>query len=1088
MFATARFRKSHTWPVCVLAILLTIIAASSAIAQTVTGSIYGTVTDASGALVANANIKATDLDTDQSLNTTSNASGQYVFPVLSPGRYKVVSAMSGFATITQTNVVLSANQNVNVSFAMRAGDVNMEVTVEAGTTMVDTRESQLGTTIDQRRIVDLPLLGRSAYDLVQLVPGVTNYSASSQIGDNGGTQFSTNGLRSNFNSFYLDGSYDTSFFRGGGNIVPNPDALAEFRILTSNFDAEFGRYPGAVVNVITRSGTNQVHGTVFEFLRNNAFNAKNYFQSSVAKLTYNVFGAGVGGPIVRDKAFFYLSYQGTRISSPYVVNSTSVIVPTDLERQGDFSQSAKKPTKLPAGTNCGTAAAPVICGAAFDAVTKNIIDLYIPHALDASGHPAQQTAPNLTRAEQGIARLDYQISHAHKLAFTYFNSQGTGASWGAGSNNILTYSGNSMYAGQSNYVLSDTWVISPAAVNVITASYTLNKTVSGNLHNTGFFADLGSKIQNGGPVVTQPKVTVTGFFDAGTGGSGPNNQSQLSAGINDTINWSKGNHAIKLGGSFIFNKYDETASFLSSSKSTFNGNITGNAIADFLLGRAATFQQNNGSLHRLHSPDPALFAQDDWRVTHRLTLNLGVRWEVYFPYTGQNNFGTFQPGVQSQKFPGAPLGLLSAGDPGVPDGILHTSYLKFAPRVGFAYDLFGDGRASLRGGYGLFYSASQETFIGNLEQEPFTLSLTLNNTTSFTNPYTGIAPYNGVSPFPYTVDLQKPTFVAGATLGGLRPDEKSVPYVQEYNLTLEQQYGNNWSTHISYVGSVGRHFFFARDQNAPVFVPGASTSTAGLNARRPIAGYAAIGLLDPSSNSSYNSLEATIRRRFAHGFSMDASYVWSKDLDFVSADPGSATAYQLSDEYDIARDRGPSTLEVPHVFVASVLYSLPDFNRWGLLGREMLSGWQLNGIERLTSGSPFNVTSNKDTNLDGISNTDRPNLVRDPSLGGGRSRQDKIAQFFNTAAFQAVTDPNQPYGTAPRDSVLGPGYVDTDISAFKRFATWKEQNLLFRAEIFNLFNNVNLNNPNGVLGNANFGKITGSGPARIAQFALKYQF
>ena len=477
----------------------------------------------------------------------------------------------------------------------------------------------------------------------------------------------------------------------------------------------------------------------------------------------------------------------------------------------------------------------------------------------------QQTAPNLTLANQGTARITYQLNSKHNESFTYFNSQGTGTNRTAGGNQLLNYSGNSTYAGQSNYILADTWILSPNAVNVATATYTLDKTIAGNLISTGTFADLGSAIQNGGPVVTQPQVTVTGYFVIGTGGSGPSTQAQLSTGLEDTFNLNKGNHTFKFGGSYIFDKYQETASFLSSSKETFSGGTTGNALADFFLGKANTFQQNNGALHRLHAPDPSAFAQDTWRLSRRFTANLGVRYEIYYPFIGQNDFGTFQAGVQSTRFPTAPLGLLSAGDPGVPDGILHTSYTKFAPRVGFAMDVFGDGKTSIRGGYGLFYSASQETFIGNLEQQPFTLALTLNKTNSFTNPYAGIAPYNGVSPFPYTVNLTSPTFVAGATLSGLRPNEKSIPYVAEYNLTLEQQFGNDWSTRIAYVGNAGRHFFFARDQNAPVYVAGGLVTTAGLNARRPIPTLSAVGLLDPSNNSSYNSLQATITHRMSHG-------------------------------------------------------------------------------------------------------------------------------------------------------------------------------------------------------------------------------
>jgi len=1058
--------------VIMLALLSTL---TSLFAQSVTGSVYGTITDASGAVVPSASVTLTNSGTNVSLSSKSNASGEYIFPVVDPGNYKVTATMSGFTTQMQNDIRLAANQNVNAGFVLQNGEISTIVNIEAATTMVDTRESQLGETIDQKRIQDLPLVGRSAYDLVQIVPGINNYSASAQIGDNGGTQFSTNGLRANFNSYYLDASYDTSFFRGGGNILPNPDALGEFRILTSNFDAEFGRYPGAVVNVITRSGVNKFHGTAYDFLRNTIFNAKNHFNDDVTHLVQNTFGGGMGGPLVRDKAFFYASYQGIRINTPIIVSSSAITVPTALERKGDFSQSAKKPT----GTYCG--AKYVIC---IDTVTSNILKS-VPLGINGGSTPTEQIASNNTRADQGTARLDYQLTQAHKLQFTYFNSQGTGFDRTIGGNNLLAYSGDADYAGQSNYVLGDTWLASPRMVNNVTLSYSLNKTIKSNVINGNHFSDLGSQIKDGGVVSTQPQVTVTGYFTGGVGGSGPSTQSQLSFGIEDTLNWSKGNHAIKLGGSYILNRYNETSAFLSSSKSTFSGGTTGNALADFMEGKANSFQQNNGGFHRLHAPDPALFFQDDWRATHRLTLDLGLRWEVYYPFAGQNNFDTFIAGVQSTRFPTAPLGLLSAGDRGVPDGILKTSYLKFAPRIGFACDLFGNGKASLRGGYGIFYAASQETLVGNLEQEPFTLSVTLNKTSSYTNPYLGIAPFNGVSPFPYTVNLQHPTFVAGASLGGLKPGTSSIPYVQQYNLTLEQQWGSNWSTRLAYVGSAGRLFYLARDQNSPIYQPGGLTTTAGLNARRPLQGYASIGLIDPSSNSSYNSMQLTVTRRLANRFSLLASYVWSKAIDDVSADPGSATAYTLANQYDVSLDRGLSTLHVPQHFVASFLYQLPDVKFRGYLGKEVLSGWQLNGIVTLQSGSPFNITSNSDTNLDGVT-TDRPDVIGNRSLGDGRSRLDKINMFFNTAAY--VIPVGHPYGTSPRDPILGPGFINTDISAFKRFSIIREDNLLFRAEVFNLFNNVNLGNPNGTFGSPKFGMITSAGTPRIMQLALKYEF
>lgn len=1072
-------RPSFFTPIICVILSLGFFLADHAFAQTVTGSIYGTVADPSGAIIPGAAVTATNVGTNEAHTTKSNASGQYLFPVLSPGRYEVSSAASGFSTIVQNDVRLAANQNVNVSFVMKIGETSTTVKVEAGTTLVDTRGSTIQTTIDRRRIQALPLVDRSAYDLISLVPGITKFAPSTQIGEADGVQFSSNGLTANFNSFYLDGAFNTTFYRGGGNLVPNPDALEEFSIITSNQNAEFGSNPGAVVNVVTRSGTNQFHGVAYDFLRNTVLTAKNYFADSVTPLVYNVFGGGVGGPAIHNKFFFFLNYEGTRIHTPAVVTSSSIIVPSALERTGDFSQSAKKPT----GTYCG--AKYTVC---IDPVAAASLK-FIPLAIDAQNHPAQQSAPANTSADQGVARLDYQLNPAHKLQFTFFQSRGTSANPDAGKNQIFDFAGDTVYGGQSNYVVGDTWIISPSAVNSFRGFYTLNRTISHDSPGNRL-ADLGSHIPEGDlqGLTIQPLFSVSGYFTMGANSVNNTNQSQLQYGITDTLDYSLGHHSLSFGGAAVESRYQETQVWFGSTTNTFTGSSTGNALADFLEGHINVFQQNGGAYHRTHAIDPSLFVQDVWRVTRLLTLDLGVRWEVFYPLAGQNNVGTFVPGVQSTRFPTAPLGLLYAGDPGIRDGILNVSYKRFAPRIGFSDDLLGNGRLALKGAYGIFYAGHQETFAGNLVQQPFSLSIALNKTQSLSNPYAGVPSFNGVSPFPFQFDAANPRFVAGAGLSGLKPYTSATPYVQEYNLALQQQLGDNWSAQIAYVGNVSRKFYYPRDENAPIYGPGANSTTANIQARRPYQPMASITEYDPANNGSYNSMQASLTRRFANRFSLLASYVWARDMNIADVSPTAGAGLVLADENDPARDYGRSTNDIRHNFVASYLYALPLVKRFGLFGKEVLNGWEINGVTTLQSGAPVNIVSNKDTNFDGVA-TDRPNVVGDPSLGSGRSRSQKIAEYFNTAAYSLPTG-TQLYGNSRRNSLSGPGYVNTDISAFKRFAVYEQSTLLFRAEIFNAFNNVNLNldNPNVKFGTALFGKITSSGPPRIVQLALKFEF
>lgn len=1079
---TRRWSYNHLLGVVALALIL----AGSAFGQTTTGSIFGTVTDLNDSVIAGSTITATDIKTGITRTTQSNDSGNYLFPSIPAGDYMVSAQAKGFGTAIQKGLHVDVNQSANATFKLSVGGTTQSITVTSGSTLVDTRESQLGETVDQKRIEDLPLNGRDVYSLVQLIPGVTSYGAQSAGGNQYGTTFSVNGTRTNQDSFYLDGAFDTSLFITGGNLIPNPDALQEFRLLTNNFDAAYGRFPGGVVNVITRSGGNAFHGSLYDYFRNSALNLKNYFNTTITPLKQNQFGATIGGPIVHDKAFFFGSYEGLRIVTPTIIASNSLVTPTPAEAVGNFSalSPSQQPMVSPGVSYSCNGVQGVICPNLLDPVAQNILKS-VPLANPNTGLTPQQSASGNTTANQYLVRIDYQLANSHQISGTFFQSKSNNANPNQGGNQILSYSGGKNTDNQTNVAISDVWTISPNKLNTFRSFYTLNHLNLTNLYSGNTWGDLGSQVGLGALPATQPQIAINGYWTMGMGSGGPDNLHQQSFGAEDTFDWSLGNHSIKLGGSFFWNRYAEQGEYLGTGEATFTGFATGNALADFLLGRVNSFRQNNGASHSLHNPAPALFAQDDWRISHRLTLNLGLRWEIFAPFSGQNNFGTFVPFAKSSRFPTAPLGLLTAGDPGVPDGIMKTQWRAFSPRVGFAYDVFGNGLTSLRGGYGIFYASRAVSLTTNPEQQPFILDNTIAHTPNLVTPY---AP--NADPFPYVVNLQNPTFHSGGTISGLPPNASS-PYVQEYNLTLEQQFGQAWGLRLAYVGSVSRKFYLSRDENAPAYVPGASTSTDGLNSRRPYqpapASYVfgAIVENDPAGNASYNALQVTLTRRFSNGFSLLASYVWAKSMDVSSVDPSNITL-TLSNQTNISADRARSNYDVPQRFVASYLWNTPAVRRFGFVGKDILSNWQFNGIATLSTGSPFTVTSGVDSNLDSIL-TDRPNTIANPSLGGGRSRTDKIHEFFNTAAFAQVPA-NVPYGNTRRNSIVGPGLVNTDFSGFKNIPVWKESSVQFRAEFFNLFNNVNLTNPNAVLTSPLFGRISGSANARIIQFALKYNF
>ena len=1076
-------------------------------AQSTTGSIYGEVTDATGAAVPNSVISAKDIHTGLVTTATSNGSGEYVIPNVKPSDYEVTSTATGFKTQHDTGVAVSANQNVHVIFTLAAGATTESVDVVAGVTLVDTRGSALAETIEQDRIQNLPTLDRSTYDLVQTVPGVSNYSADTQTGSKNGAEFSVNGLPSDMTSFYLDGSYNNTFKQGGGNKTPNPDAIQEFRLITSNFDAEFGRTPGAVANVITRSGTSRYHGNAYEYLRNDILNARPYFQAPGPRQPYkqNQFGGTLGGPIMRNKLFFFAAYEELILHQTANVNAGAIILPTALERMGNFSASAKGPTAVPAGTNCAPAGKPIkLCASALDPVAQNVLK-YVPLP-DANGISPQQTAASNTNSYQGLGRLDYNGFRSHSIEAMFFYTEGSDVQPTAGGNQIIGYSGITNVENQMNGVLADNWTINNRAVNSLRLFYTNNKYINNNQFQGPFLADLGSTAPEGGSTFAPPKFTINGAFTVGTSGAGPNNNSQTSFGLIDTATLSRGHHQVKLGGSYVWSKFTADGAVSAGGAFTFtnNSSIKGStALADFLLGRSNAFTQASVSTHRTTQYDPALYVQDDWQTTRRLTLNLGLRWEMFPPHCCEPTVtGTFIAGQQSTVVPTAPLGLVYQGDKNVAPGLLNTSLANFAPRVGFAYDVFGDGKTSLRGGFGLFYQTVSEIDFAGLNQLPFSLKVVTNKTPNL------VAPYGAAgSPFPFVYDPTAPRFANDASASGI-PLGTSAPYVYEYNLTVERQLNKTFALRVGYVGNATHNNLITIDANAPVYSPGAATTSAGINCRRPYqpylitgtcnyAGYTgsagpdptageqfgAVNLLSPRLDANYNSLQASLRGRIGKRFNMLASYVWSKALD---------NSGPIVDNNDLLKDYGLSDIDIRHRFVISYTYRFDDIKHWGWFGRDVLGGWRINGITILQSGNPFTVTSGTDTNLDGINN-DRANVTGDP-YNHVSSRQDKIYKgILNPAAFSVPTSTTNPYGSSSRNQFIGPRNVNTNLSLFKEFPIHDSLSFQFRAESFNVFGNVNLNNPRtnySVFSDLGAGQeyITGAGEPRRMQFAAKLIF
>jgi Carboxypeptidase regulatory-like domain/TonB dependent receptor-like, beta-barrel len=1053
-------------------------AASLLVAQTPTGSISGTVSDATGAQVAGATIRLINTKTLQVQTAGTNVTGAYLFPIVAVGEYTLEAEAAGFKIEKRAGVMLDVNQNGRVDFVLQVGSVKETVEVKADATMVDTVDVQLGETVDQVRIQDLPLNGRNVYDLIGLMPGAVDVTTAVS-GTNDSNNMSVNGNRVRNNNFYLDGGQNTSQWRNGGNMSPNPDAIAEFHLITSNFDAEYGRQPGSVLNVVTRSGTNAYHGTIFEFLRNDSVNAQNFFHTTVIPLHWNQFGGTFGGPVRKNKTFFFASYQGFRQATSQFKNG--VLVPTAAQRTGDFSAStaAKRP-KDPL-TNVAFPNG-IIPANRLDPVVQNMLKM-IPLPNNQSGTSFSDAEAAPVTDDQGMLRVDHQLTELHRLSGTLFLNRSTTSLPFAnnGNSQIPNWSNTDAVYRQNNVVINDDLVIRPNLISQARFSYVLNYYASTDTIHTSW-SDWGSKVVLGATPPRPPLIALTSAFTAGPGGAGDDIMPQSTWAASERITWVHGGHNIRAGVSYQWNHFLETGNWLGSGQVRFTGAFTGDSTADFLMGMANTFRQNNGLNRDFQQSSESAFIQDNWKVLPRLTLNLGVRWELNPPYTSAGGaLGGFNFGVRSTKYPTAPLGMLFPGDPGVPDGIAPTIHTNFAPRFGFAWDPFGNGKTAVRGGYGVFYAVGMVNLVSNLQNQPFIVDITLNGTQNLIDPW---SQYGG-SPYPYTLNPKNPIFVLPISENYVG-DHTGTPYVQQYNFTIQQQIARSMSLQVAYVGNTGRKLYIQRDANSPIYRTGATTTN--VNERRPYlpSSFGGIYESETASNSNYNSLQVSFTRRFARNFSVQANYVWSKAIDLTDDEATSISSITVSDSNNFSRDRGLAGFNYPHVFKMSWIYTSPEVRLFGWLGRSVLSGWHLNGITTARSGHSLNVLSGVDTNVDQVT-TDRPDVVGNPNFGGDRTRAQQIAQFFNTAAF-TKTAAGALYGNSGRNNVMSPNAVNWNAAAMKDFRLHESKSLQFRADFFNVLNEVNLGNPNTTQSNGNFGKITSAAAARMLQFGLKLYF
>jgi hypothetical protein len=1068
--------RSRLWGMA--AALCALILAPSVEAQVATATILGNVKDSSGAAVPTAHVTATNLGTQFSRTATTDSEGQYTLRLLPLGSYKVEVSMTGFKNFAQTGILLEVGRTARVDAVIEPGGVEEVVSVVADAPLVQTTSASLSRTVGQNEVLNLPLVNRDLYSLLSLTAGVTSNDNSNSLG--GPEQLTTiNGsgrAQTGTVSFQLDGGNNTAGLRGTGNPAPNPEAVQEFRVITNSYAAEYGRYPAGIVDVVTKSGSNQFHGAVFEFFRNEKLNAKRWAPpgttSAKDPLDRNQYGAAFGGPIQKDKTFFFMSYSGLRQEETYYRNTA--VVPTARERAGDFSLSAIKPrdpvtnAPFPGG---------IIPTSRFDPAALTIQDRYVPLSnLPNNFYEVRQADPLGT--DEATLKLDHNLSSTHALALSYFYQTGTDTQ-------PLSLTGNIPWVdrdfkwNQHNLNLADTWTLSPTTINQFRVSYM--RQFGGRVNNpTTSLGDLGSKFQiQGDP--TLPRLTVNGYFTGQTSIAGPDAGSDYFA-VKDTVSVARGSHAFKFGGEISYEKIVHDTLLDNYGVFNFNGSKTGNAYADFLLGLPATMTQDAPVRKTDNGAYFSFFAQDDFRVHPRLTLNLGLRYDLQMPYTDpQDRKLAYVPGEKSQVSPSAPLGLLFPGDPGISRGIVHTDKNNIAPRLGIAWDPKGDGRMSVRAAAGIFYgSITGNEWNTTADNQPFTVRQSFPTVYTLSDPYRNLP--GGVGPFPFEYDPASPRYTLPAQVFG--PSLDFVwPYTYQMNLTVEKEILRNFSMSASYVAALGRKLPASVDRNYPVFGPGATT--ANVNARRPYlpGTIGSARVLESIFSSDYHGLQLSAERRGAH-FSSKAYYSFGKALEDVDYQGGGLPAVQNSNKLFLERAR--TSADRTHSFVLSGIWRVDYMKDAKGLAKALLNDWTLSTIITLQSGLPLTITSGLDRNLDGLTN-DRPDVIGDPKLDSGRPREELIEQWFNTAAFAQPAIGND--GTAGRSIVVGPGYRNVDLGVFRDIGLAGRTVLQLRVEATNVLNIVNLVNPGtGLNAPATFGKIRSARDMRRIQLGARFSF
>ena len=909
--------------------LFAILCAAGIRAQEISASIRGTVTDGSGGAVNGAKVTAINANTGLQRTALTNSQGTYLLVELPVGRYRVEVEAQGFKKYVQEGISLDVNQQATVTVHLAVGTATQQIQVTSDAPIMETTSTNLGQTVGEREILDLPLNGRDFTQLgllqtgvVPLTPGLLEAGGPAREGQ----AYAVNGQRPESNNFLVDGADNFDTVDGGLVMKPPIDAIAEFRILTHTANAEFGHSTGSTTNIITRSGTNDYHGTVWDFFRNNAMDAKSFFADSVEPLHRNQFGGVFGGPIKKDKTFFFLYYEGVRDTQGETTRAT---VPSDAERTGNFADQCplnngrfnSQGLCIDNSTGQLSQNGQLINEFSGQPIPYNQLPFINPISQTLlSYYPLANSGPFTYVGTQSLSsntdqfgvRVDHYLTSRDTLNFRYSYGQLSQIDpLPTGGANVPGFPVGENQRDQ-NFVAQETHTFSPTAVGILRASYLRNKFLLGNNINHTDPASLGFQYEPTlEAAIGPPFIQVGGYASIGDPITGPRNTYQNTYDFSGSLTWVKGRHQYKFGGGYQYDQINVLQGIATNGFFVFSNFPVNNSFASLLFGQPVVFLQGGGNFYRgLRGQAFNLYAQDTWKVTSRLTVNYGLRYEVPSPYTEIHNYqNLWIPGRQSVVFPSAPEGLLYPGDPGVPRGLIPTDRAAFAPRVGLAWDVRGDGKWLVTSAYGIFYDPYY-TGEGGPLQDPISAPPYLQtpqvSTPNFADPFNGQNPFNG-------------TFSQDMTLLVLNPHLR-LPYAQDWNLNIERALGNDWLLAIGYIGTKGTKLPRFIEANPALYIPGESTQN-NADQRRLYSGctvtattpctYSSVGEIAGISDSSYNALQVSLKRRFAHGFSMLASYTLSKTLDDVSSFNITGSASQsVAGENDLAQNPFDVKVEV----------------------------------------------------------------------------------------------------------------------------------------------------------------------------------